>query len=114
MNEVGEHLHNRRTKKRAIRKLSWVVLIAVVLLIPGAGIFTMNLAPFQAFGGALWLKNGPHYISDTQIKSRMEQLTAPKEAALVNQISKSTPSCDTLDDGFCQKSPGEYVYKSLV
>lgn len=104
------HPGNKRTKKHIIHGAAASLLVCIAI----AGLFTINVEPIKAFGGAVWLKNGPHYLSDTQIKSRIVQLNAPKEAALVTEISKSTPSCDSLDEGYCQQTPGVFVYKTLV
>ena len=90
-----------------------LLAIAAVLIVI-VGLFTINLSPIRAFGGAVWLKGGVHYINDAQISNRIEKLNAPKEAKIADKISSSTPSCSSLDAGFCQNNPGEYVYKTLI
>jgi hypothetical protein len=114
MAEEDKSTDIHRRKKRAIRAISWKVLAIATVLIIIVGLFTLNVSPFRAFGGAVWLKNGVHYISDAQISNHIEQLNAPKEAKIADKISSSTPSCDSLDEGFCQKTSGEYVYKTLI
>ncbi len=110
--ESGATKH--RSKKRTSRSLVWGVLAVIVALTAVVGLFTINISPHRAFGGAVWLKHGVHYINDAQISSRIEQIDAPKEAKLANYINGATPSCDKLDGGFCQKSVEGYVYKTLI
>ena len=88
--------------------LGTVVIIAVI------GLFTINLSPLQAFGGVVWLKHGVHYLNNEQISARITELNAPLEAKLAEEISSSTPSCDTQEQGYCERSPGDYFYKTLV
>lgn len=107
-----KHIH--QSKKRAISSISWSVLAVAVVLIVVVGLFTINLSPFRAFGGAVWLKGGVHYITDAQISNRIEQLKAPKDVETADKIRTSTPACDSLEEGFCQKTPVEYVYKTLI
>jgi len=103
-----------RSKKRAIKGMSWRAPIAVVALIVIVGLFAINLPPFRAFGGAIWLKGGIHYISNAEISNRIEQLNTPKEAVIADKISNSTQTCGNLEEGFCQESPGVYDYKALI
>jgi hypothetical protein len=89
--------------------------VALILVISGIFlILTVGIPPFRAFGGAVWLKDGVHYISDEQISSRVEQINNLKEAAIAEEIKVSTQSCDSLNEGYCQINPGEYTYKTLV
>lgn len=74
---------------------------------------TASTAPFRAFGGAVWLDDGPHYMNDTDLAKNSEVITKPQETAMVEKISSSTPSCESLESGFCQRSPKDYVYKIL-
>lgn len=91
----------------------YVLVVAVVLVIM-LFTFSINVAPFRAFGGAVWLKNGVHYISDQQIADRIKNINTPYEATLSSSIERSTPTCGVVDEGFCQQSADVYVYKSLV
>jgi len=102
-----------RNKRENGRKL-WTLFSIVMIILVIVGIFNMNIQPFNALGGAIWLKDGVHYISDTQISKRIEQINAPKEAALADGIAKSTPFCDKVDEGFCQNSQMDYAFKSLA
>jgi len=95
-------------------KYVFAVSIACLIAITTIGSYAINLAPLTAFGGAIWLKNGVHYLSDAQISTRIEQLNAPSEAAMSAQIRSSTQSCESLEAGFCQKSPSEYTYKTVI
>lgn len=95
--------------KSARNILIAVAGLAVVLFATSA-----NIAPFHAFGGVVWLKGGVHHISDAEVSDRIEKIDAPYEAKMVSSIEQSTPSCGTVDEGFCQASAEEYAYKTLV
>lgn len=90
------------------------ILIAVAGLAVILFVFSANIAPFHAFGGVVWLKSGAHYISDTEVSDRVKKIDAPYEAKMAASIEQSTPSCGTIDEGFCQESSQEYAYKTLV
>ncbi len=102
-----------KSKTSYPKVLSRVLILAAGLIII-VGLFLINIAPFRAFGGAIWLKSGPHYMGGTQIVSRTEQLNVPQETAMAEKIKSATPSCDSTENGFCQMSPGEYVMKTLT
>jgi len=92
-------------------KLILIVILSLTLL----AIFTkIEISPFKAFGGAVWQKNGIHYVSDEQIQNRIEKINIPKEVVLSEKIKTITKYCDDLDGGYCQKVPGEYFFKTLV
>lgn len=99
-----------RVRARSIRNLS-VASVAVVLLL---GVSSITIAPFQAFGGAVWAKDGVHYISNAQIAERIQSINTPKEATEHARIDTLTPACDTVDGGFCKQSTGAYAHKTLV
>lgn len=107
----------RRKSKLNTRSKKMILWCAgTIFAVPTAWItlVTINVAPFRAFGGAVWFKNGAHYMGNTQISVRLKQIDAPKEASLAAKIKDTTPSCTSLDEGFCQESPGDYVIKSLI
>lgn len=110
--------HNRELENeidiRSKKRNTSLVLIITAVFIVLVGIFTINLSPFRALGGAVWLKGGVHYISDSDISNRIVEINAPIETKIAEKIESSTPSCSSLEEGFCQKSPSEYVYKTLV
>lgn len=114
MTEKHDATIHHRKNKHTHRRILWSVISIAAVSIAVVGLFTINIAPFRAFGGAVWLKDGVHYISEAQISSRIKELDAPKETLMAAKISTSTPSCDSLDDGFCQKTPEEYAYKTLA
>jgi hypothetical protein len=103
---MGENQGSRTSAKR--------LCIAAGVLLAAGIITTANISPFRAFGGAVWLKGGVHYISNAQISNRIEQINIPKEKALANNIASSAPNCDDVDEGFCERSPGDYYEKVLV
>lgn len=95
-------------------KVTWSILSLFLLAAAVTGLFTVSLSPFRAFGGAIWLKDGIHYMKDADISQRIESLNAPKEALLAESIRNATPSCEIIESGFCQRSPQDYVYKTLT
>ena len=99
--------------QRFTKVLIWSVLPFVVVMLV-FGIYTINVSPFRAFGGAVWVKNGVHYMNEAQISSRISELDTPKENLMATKIRTSTSSCDSQKTGFCQKTPGEYVDKTLL
>jgi len=102
----------KKTVSKKFLYISIALLFAFALI--GRSISTANVAPFRAFGGAVWLKDGVHYINDNQITTRAEQMNAPAELKLTNDILLVTPSCDAVESGFCQQGSGVYVDKALV
>lgn len=98
-----------RSRKIAVGILSLISLLVIIL-----AVFTINSAPVRAFGGAVWLNGGIHYLSDSQISTLSSEINAPLEASMSDTISKSTPSCNTAESGYCEQSAGIYVDKELV
>lgn len=90
-----------------------ILVIASIVIIIGC-IFNTNVSPFRAFGGAIWFNHGSHYISDAEIADRVEKINAPAEAKIIDDISKTTQSCDTVESGFCEQSPNIYTYKDII
>jgi hypothetical protein len=109
---MKQELHRRMFEeyKTTFSRISLVALVLIALL----GLNTINFAPRRAFGGAIWIKDGYHYLNNEKISIREQELNAPKEAIIAKDISGSTPSCDGVEEGFCQRSPGDYVKKSLI
>lgn len=103
-------------QKKTVKKNFLYIIIATLLVITLAGrsLAAVEVAPFHAFGGAVWFKEGVHYLSDDQLSTRVKQMNAPVELALAEQISQATPLCDTVESGFCQQSPSIYLDKTLV
>jgi hypothetical protein len=99
----------KQFKKRALLSGS---IITVVLLIIAC--LSINIAPFKAMGGVIWLKNGVHYMDSTKIANRIMQINAPIESQLAQEVAKVTPSCDSVDSGYCQQGQDVYAYKTLV
>jgi len=99
--------------RKAVKYSLWASTILIVAALAIAVLFTVEMQPTKAFGGAVWLKNGVNYISDAEISNRTHELNSPAEAAEVEKVKGSTPGCDSLDTGFCQKAPGEFSYKTL-
>jgi len=93
-----------------IRPLVTVAGIALAVVAS----FNVNIQPFNAFGGAVWFSNGPHYISGDEIESRIVKINAPYEQNLAQTIEKDTPICDSVDSGYCQQGTRSYVYKTLT
>lgn len=114
MSIEDERTSKHRIKKRGINKHFKRLLATAIVLLSIVGLLTISIPPQRAFGGAVWLKHGVHYISDAQISARTEQIIAPKETVLANRISKNTPTCDSLNEGLCQRSLGEYADKFLI
>lgn len=114
--ESGSELLNRfavtQTNENKRRHVALISIIASFIVL--WCIFNISIPPYRAFGGAVWLNGGPHYISDAEISDRIKQINAPGEAKMADSISKSTVSCDAVESGFCQQSPNTYVFKSLI
>lgn len=90
------------------------ISICCLIAVTAIGSFAINLTPRTALGGAIWFKDGVHYISDAEISQRIEKLNAPAEAVMIDKISSSTQSCDTLEAGYCQQSHGAYAIKTQI
>lgn len=108
---------NDKSKKSAKKSNSNILLgigIGIILLLSYWLYYIASMQPFSAFGGAIWLKQGVHYISDTEIASKAKEINAPQEAALEEKIKATTLLCDNISDGYCQKAPGDYYTKSLT
>lgn len=99
----------KMTNQLLLRPLA-VIAVAFILL----GYFSVSIKPFTAFGGAVWFKDGAHYISGQQIADRIKEINSPYEATMAGSISQSTPSCDKVDEGFCEQSTDVYADKELV
>jgi len=91
----------------------WQRVFIIGILVCIVIIFTANLEPFRAFGGAIWLKGGIHYMSNEEISNRINQLDTPKELKIADDIKNSTPNCENIDEGFCKNSNDNYAYKTL-
>ena len=91
-------------------------LTAGVIFVAGTLLAITNIetTPYTAFGGAIWLKNGIHYLSDEDITKRILDINSPYETSISEKIKESTPMCDQLEEGFCQISPGFYNYKLMI
>jgi hypothetical protein len=61
------------------KNLNVILIILVGLVVVLWLIFSVSISPFNVFGGAIWFKGGPHYISDAQIAGRTEQINVPAE-----------------------------------
>lgn len=107
---MDKHLNKRLLSRGII----WSGIVTSLVVLTLVGLFTVKIAPFRAFGGAIWFKNGVHYFNNAQISKRIEKINAPKETAKAVEISRSTPSCNTIENGFCQRSHEDYAYKSLI
>jgi hypothetical protein len=103
-------------KRRSIKEilLNPRLISVCVLALVIVGVFNINIEPHKAFGGVVWIKDGPHYLSDAQIKESTELINAPKEAAISAEIIKATPVCTNVEQGFCQQSLGDFVNKVVV
>jgi len=109
-------------KKPSFKKIFDSILFRIgivgVVLAIFFGIVTslsaINIPPFRAFNGAIWFKGGIHYISDEQITSRIDEVNAPKQAEIIDKIKSSTPLCESVEKGYCQKSSEDYVYKTVI
>jgi len=102
-------------KKTANKKFLYTIItILIAVTLVGRSLAVADIAPFRAFGGAIWLKEGVHYLSDDQLSSRVEQMNTPTELGLAKQITQATPLCDVVESGFCQQSLSAYVDKTLV
>jgi hypothetical protein len=106
--------HKKRIKRNKIKipnSFYWGISAIVTILIVTVGLFTISFAPFSAFGGYVWLKDGVHYIDNEEVSNRIIEINAPKEALLVEKVVSSTDTCDAVEYGFCQKAPGDFYYK---
>jgi hypothetical protein len=105
--------HNPHPSKYKQRRRN-AILILTVALIGIWGSSHIDTQPIRAFGGAVWLDNGLQYMSDGQISDRIEKIIAPAELKIVDTIISTTPSCENVESGFCQREPSTYAYKELV
>ncbi|TAL14685.1 hypothetical protein EPN95_02155 [Patescibacteria group bacterium] len=102
-----------KLKKRL--SLRWSAIFILIILLVFVAIWgSINIAPFRAFGGAIWFNHGSHYISDLEISNRIQSIKTPKETQIADSISKTTQSCNNVESGFCEKDIGTYVDKSVV
>lgn len=105
---------------RITKKLGSILIAITVVVFLCINIKT---EPFNIFDGAIWFDRGAHYVSQGAINELSERIVAPKELQLEEQIAETTPSCDTIGEGFCKQesvtSPDgkniiSYTYKILV
>lgn len=102
------------TQRSTFRKIWWGSAAVVTFTMAFMVIRYVDIQPIRALGGAVWLKHGVKYINDAEITNRINKLNAPSEATMSEKIRVSSATCDSLESGYCQKTPGEYVFKSLV
>ena len=100
----------KRTTKMMVFGGLAILAASVALLY----LYNVSLQPFRVVGGVAWFKHGIHYISSTEISTRVENINAPKEAALAQKVKISTASCDAPVEGFCQKATGVYELKTMT
>jgi hypothetical protein len=110
----GSANESQRGLKRFLTGSIWYILTFTVVIALVAAAYSVNVEPFRAFGGAVWIKDGVHYISDAEIAKRIVKINAPEETVMANTVKTDTPTCDSIDMGFCQQSAEVYVYKTLV
>lgn len=106
--QKDQKVHSYKKVTRIITIMGTLLLVIVLFVV---GVYNVNIQPFKAFGGVVWLKEGVHYLNDTTIEQRISEIVSPKEQAIAEKIKASTPNCGDVENGFCQKTPGEYVYK---
>jgi hypothetical protein len=114
VNEVYRHTNKEGNRKRTNKRILRTVLSLLVLIVISLSYLAINIPPRQAFGGAIWFKHGAHYLNHSQLTELIDKIVAPEEAAAVNSIKNSTPMCDSVDSGYCQKSDGNYFIKTLI
>lgn len=95
------------------RLLSLCGVIAIIIL-GNLVINNIALKPFSALGGITWADEGIHFIDEQEINNRITKINAPYEQKIKNEIAQNTPSCDSVDNGYCQQSAGVFVIKALV
>ncbi|MCA9332132.1 hypothetical protein KC968_04310 [Candidatus Saccharibacteria bacterium] len=101
-------------KLKYIKTLVWLWITLFMITLLSVGLFKVQLPPFYAFGGAVWLDDGPKYLSKNEISSRILKLNQPKENKLKKEVEKNTKSCIDTTSGFCKQTTDTYAYKILV
>ena len=96
-------------KNKKVIVWSTCIIVAVTFIVN-----TAQVAPFNAFDGAAWFKNGFHFMSASDMNQRIRQTIDPQESATAEKIKKATHSCNDISDGFCQRAAGDYYLKTIT
>lgn len=74
----------------------------------------LTISPMKVDNGIFWAKNGFHYLNQTDVQKRIDKLDQPAESEMEARVSASTPTCDGVENGFCQRGRNDYVTQTLV
>lgn len=110
---IAKKEHYSRNSK-VFRTLFFVSALCISATVLFSLYQRIKIEPFLALDGAIWMKDGFHYISNEELSLLADQLNAPQEQELELKVQNGTPNCDVIETGYCKLANGDYAHKTLV